>query len=279
MSECTHHCDTCAAGCGKKEQMSNKATPGELSSVKRVVAVVSGKGGVGKSTVTALLATIARRRGLRVGILDADITGPSIPRAFGLRERVTEGPDGLFPVRSKTGIEVMSVNLMLDGEDTPVIWRGPVLAGTVEQFFSNVVWDDLDVLFVDCPPGTGDVPLTVLTRLPVDAAVMVTSPQGLVSMVVEKAVRMTEMAKVPVWALVENYAYYICPQCDKKHALYGESHAAALAEKYGIDTVACLPMTSKLAGAADKGMTELFEGDWLDAVADKLLEGLDDDAR
>ena len=279
MSECTHHCDTCSAGCGRKEQMSNKATLGELSSVKRVIAVVSGKGGVGKSTVTSLLATIARRRGLRVGILDADITGPSIPRAFGLKERVTEGPDGFFPVRSKTGIEVMSVNLMLDGEDTPVIWRGPVLAGTVEQFFSNVVWDDLDVLFVDCPPGTGDVPLTVLTRLPVDAAVMVTSPQGLVSMVVEKAVRMAEMAKVPVWGLVENYSYYICPQCDKKHALYGESHAEALAQRYGIDTVARLPMTSKLAGAADKGMTELFEGDWLDAIADKLLEGLDDDAR
>lgn len=278
MSECTHHCDTCSAGCGKKNEMSKKAQMGELSSVRRVIAVVSGKGGVGKSTVTALLATIARRRGLRVGILDADMTGPSIPRAFGLHERVTEGPDGMFPVRTKTGIEVISVNSMLESEDTPVIWRGPVLAGTVEQFFSYVVWDDLDVLFVDCPPGTGDVPLTVLTRLPVDAAVMVTSPQGLVSMIVEKAVRMAEMAKVPVWGLVENYSYYICPHCDKKHALYGESHAQELALRYGIDTVARLPMSSKLSGAADKGMTELFEGDWLDAVADRLLEGLEDDA-
>ena len=278
MSACTHHCDTCGAACGKKDEMSKKASLGELSSIKRVVAVVSGKGGVGKSTVTALLATIARRRGLRVGILDADITGPSIPRAFGLRERVTEGPDGFFPVRTKTGIEVISVNLMLDQEDTPVIWRGPVLANMVEQFWSRVVWDDLDVLFVDCPPGTGDVPLTVLTRLPVDAAVMVTSPQGLVFMIVEKAVRMAQIAKVPVQALVENYSYYICPQCDKRHSLYGESKADALAAVYGIDSVARLPMSSKLSGAADKGMTELFEGDWLDEVADRLLEGLENDA-
>ncbi len=278
MSECTHHCDTCGVACGKKDEMSKKAMPGELSSVKRVIAVVSGKGGVGKSTVTALLATIARRRGLRVGILDADITGPCIPRAFGLRERVTEGPDGFFPVRTKTGIEVISVNLMLEREDAPVIWRGPVLAGTVEQFFSRVVWDDLDVLFVDCPPGTGDVPLTVLTRLPVDATVMVTSPQGLVSMIVEKAVRMAEIARVPVQALVENYSYYVCPNCDKRHALYGESKVDVIAATHGIDTVARLPMSSKLSGAADKGMTELFEGDWLDAVADRLLEGLENDA-
>ena len=275
MSECTHHCDTCAAGCGKKQDMAERLAPGELSVIKRVIAVVSGKGGVGKSTVTALLATVARRRGLRVGILDADLTGPSIPRAFGLRERVTEGPDGMFPVRTKTGIEVISVNSMLESEDTPVVWRGPVLAGTVEQFFSGVVWDDLDVLFIDCPPGTGDVPLTVLTRLPVDAAVMVTSPQGLVSMIVEKAVRMCALAKVPVAGLVENYSYYICPHCDKKHALYGESCVEALAAKHGIPATARLPMTSKLAGAADKGMTELFEGDWLDEIADRVLEGLE----
>lgn len=275
MSECTHNCATCGAGCEKQASMSKKAPLGELSSVKRVIAVVSGKGGVGKSTVTALLATIARRRGLRVGILDADITGPSIPRAFGLKEPVTEGPDGLFPVRSKTGIEIISVNSMLPDEQTPVIWRGPVLAGTVEQFWSGVVWDDLDVMFVDCPPGTGDVPLTVLTRLPVDGAVMVTSPQGLVSMIVEKAVRMADKAEVPVLGLVENYSYYICPKCDKKHALYGESRVEELAQKYGIDSVSRLPLYQKLAGAVDKGMTELFEGDWLDGLADKLLEGLE----
>ena len=275
MSECTHHCDTCQSNCGSRETKSKKLAPNGLSNIKRVVAVVSGKGGVGKSTVTTLLAIIARRRGLRVGILDADITGPSIPRAFGLKEPVTEGPDGLFPVRTKTGIEVISVNSMLPSEDTPVTWRGPVLAGTVEQFWNGVVWDDLDVLFIDCPPGTGDVPLTVLTRIPVDAAVMVTSPQGLVSMIVEKAVRMAEKAAVPVLGLVENYSYYICPNCDKQHTLYGESHADELAARFAIDTVARLPMSSKLSGAFDKGMTELFEGDWLDAVADRLLEVLE----
>lgn len=279
MSECTHHCDTCGNACGKQSEMREKAPLGELSSVRRVVAVMSGKGGVGKSTVTTLLAVMARRRGLRVGILDADLTGPSIPEAFGLKEMVTEGPDGFFPVNSKTGIEVMSINLMLPDKESPVIWRGPVLGGTVEQLWSHTVWDDLDVLFVDCPPGTGDVPLTVLTRLPVDMAVLVTSPQSLVGMIVEKAVHMAEKIGVPVAALVENYSYYICPHCDAKHTLYGESHVEAAALKHGIDTVAKLPMNMKLSGAMDKGMVELFEGDWLDAVANRILEGLDDDAQ
>lgn len=246
----------------------------DLSTVRRTVAVVSGKGGVGKSTVTALLAVLARRMGLRVGVLDADLTGPSVPRAFGLTGRVQEGPDGLFPIRTKTGIEVMSMGLLLPQEDSPVIWRGPVLAGTVRQFFSKVIWDDLDVLFVDCPPGTGDVPLTVLGELPVDTAVMVATPQDLVSMIVEKAFRMAHAMQVPVAGLVENMSYYICPCCGKAHALFGESRTGALTAAYGVDTVVKLPITPKLSGAGDCGTIELFEGDWLDALAEKLFGDL-----
>ncbi len=279
MRECTHHCESCAGECESRDRMLKKAPLGELSSVKRVIAVMSGKGGVGKSTVTALLAVLARRKGLRVGILDADVTGPSIPRAFGLTERVTEGPDGFFPVRTKTGIEVMSVNLMLENEQSPVIWRGPVLSGLVERFWSGTVWDDLDVLLIDCPPGTGDVPLTVLSRLPVDGAVLVGSPQGLVSMIVEKAMRMCEQTEVPVWGMAENFSYYLCPNCQKKHALYGESKLAALAARYGIPATGALPLSSKLTGAVDKGLCELFEGDWLDRIADFVLEGLEDDTQ
>ena len=279
MSECTHHCESCKSGCHKQDAMAQKAPLGELSSVRRVIAVMSGKGGVGKSTVTALLAVLARRRGLRVGILDADITGPSVPRAFGLSERVSEGPDGYFPVRTKTGIEVMSVNLMLEREDTPVIWRGPVLAGLVERFWSGTVWDDLDLMLIDCPPGTGDVPMTVLSRLPVDGAVLVTSPQGLVSMIVEKAVHLCERAEVPVWGMAENFSYYVCPDCGEKHPVYGASSVQALAERHGVQATAKLPMSPKLTGAMDKGMCELFEGDWLDGLLEILLEGLEDDTQ
>ncbi len=279
MSECTHHCESCASGCNKRDAMQKKAPLGELSEVKRVIAVMSGKGGVGKSTVTALLAVLARRQGLRVGILDADITGPSIPRAFGLTQRVSEGPDGFFPVRTKTGIEVMSVNLMLQDEQTPVIWRGPVLAGLVERFWSGTVWDDLDILLIDCPPGTGDVPLTVLSRLPVDGAVIVTSPQGLVSMIVEKAVHLCERTEVPVLGMVENFSYYVCPHCEKKHPVLGESHVQALAERHGVACASALPLSSKLTGAMDRGMCELFEGDWLDALCECLLEGLKHDTQ
>ena len=275
MSNCTHHCDTCQENCNSRARVSEKAPLGELSSVKRVYAVVSGKGGVGKSMVTALLATMAQRRGLRTAILDADMTGPSIPRAFGLKERIEQGPDGFFPVRTKTGIEVMSVNLMLERPDQPLVWRGPLLADLAVQFWSNTVWDDLDVMFIDCPPGTGDVPLTVLQKLPVDGVIMVTSPQELVSMIVEKAFVLCDKLNVPIKGLVENYSYYICPHCDAKHTVYGESHVEELAAAHGIDAVARLPFNPKLAGAADRGMTELFEGEWLDELCEKLLEGLE----
>ncbi len=279
MSECTHHCESCTVGCDRQGAMSQKAPLGELSSVRRVIAVMSGKGGVGKSTVTALLAVLARRQGLRVGILDADITGPSIPRAFGLHERVTDGPDGFFPVRTKTGIEVMSVNLMLENESAPVIWRGGLLANMVERFWSGTVWDDLDLMLVDCPPGTGDVPMTVLSRLPMDGAVLVTSPQGLVSMIVEKAVHLCERTEVPVYGMVENFSYYVCPECGKNHPVYGQSRVAQQAQRHGVKAVAALPMSPKLTGAMDKGMCELFEGAWLDELGRILWEGLEDDTQ
>lgn len=246
----------------------------EYSSVKRTVAVISGKGGVGKSTVTTLLAILARRMGLRVGILDADLTGPSIPRALGVMGEVEKGPDGLFPLMSKTGIEIMSINLLLPSEETPVIWRGPVIAGTVKQFFTDVVWDDLDVLLIDCPPGTGDVPLTVLKELPVDAAVAVTTAQELVSMIVEKSVKMAKMMGVPILGIVENMSTYVCPECGKTHPVFGDSGIEAFAEHLGIPVVSRLPIHTKLAAAADKGMMELFEGDWLDALAERLFGDL-----
>lgn len=273
MSECTHNCNSCAESCSSRSTP-QKAPFNELSSVRRTVAVISGKGGVGKSTVTVLLAILARRMGLRVGILDADITGPSIPRALGVSGRVEESPDGLYPLCSKTGIEVMSVNLLLPEETTPVVWRGPVVAGTVRQFFTNVVWDDLDVLLIDCPPGTGDVPLTVLGELPIDAAVAVTAPQGLVNSVVEKSLRMAQKLNIPIAGIVENLSAYICPDCGKTHPLFGDGSTAALAERYCVPQVAKLPIHPKLAAASDKGMCELFEGDWLDALAEELFGGL-----
>lgn len=252
----------------------DKAAWNDLSGARRVIAVISGKGGVGKSTVTALLAVLARRMGLRVGVLDADLTGPSIPRLLGVRGRAEEGPDGLFPLRSGTGIEVMSVNLLLPTEETPLVWRGSVLAGTVRQLFTGVVWDDLDLLLIDCPPGTGDVPLTVLGELPVDAAVIVSTPQDLVCLAVEKSLQMAQKLQIPIAGIVENMSCYTCPECGRAHPLFGESRAGALAAKYGAGQVVKLPLTSKLAGAADTGMTELFEGEWLDALAESLFGDL-----
>lgn len=256
------------------EKRADKAAWNDLSGARRVIAVISGKGGVGKSTVTALLAVLARRMGLRVGVLDADLTGPSIPRLLGVRGRAEEGPDGLFPLLSGTGIEVMSVNFLLPTEETPLVWRGSVLAGTVRQFFTGVVWDDLDVLLIDCPPGTGDVPLTVLGELPVDAAVVVSAPQDLVCLAVEKSLQMAQKMRIPIAGIVENMSCYTCPACGGTHPLFGESRAGALAAKYGVGQVIKLPLTSKLAGAADTGMTEFFEGDWLDALAESLFGDL-----
>ncbi len=246
------------------------------SSVKNVIAVVSGKGGVGKSLVTSLMSVIMQRRGHRAAILDADITGPSIPRTFNIRGKASVGEVGsegeqlIFPVNTKTGIQVMSVNLLLEDDTDPVVWRGPVLAGTVTQFWSDVLWEDVDYMFVDMPPGTGDVPLTVFQSLPVKGIIVVTSPQELVGMIVEKAVKMAELMNIPVLGLVENMSYFECPDCHARHNIFGESHIEEIAGNYDIENVAKMPMDPRLSAAVDAGLIELFDGDWLDGMADAL---------
>ena len=272
MSEnCTHNCSTCGKDCGSRnEPQSLIETPHELTKVKKIIGIVSGKGGVGKSMVTSLLTVSMQRKGFSTAILDADITGPSIPKAFGIKERPDGSDIGLFPVKSKLGTKIMSINLLLENDTDPVIWRGPVIAGTVKQFWTDVVWGDVDYMFVDMPPGTGDVPLTVFQSLPIDGIVVVTSPQELVEMIVGKAVKMAEMMNIPVLGIVENMSYFECPDCGKKHSIFGESRIDSLAEKCGIGTVSKLPIDSRLAQSCDKGMIELFEGDWLDNMADKI---------
>ena len=269
MSECTHDCSTCSENCAERET-DFRAKPHELSSVKKVVAVLSGKGGVGKSLVTSLLAVNAMRRGDHAAILDADITGPSIPNAFGVHEKATGNELGIFPSRSKLGIDMMSINLLLENETDPVIWRGPIVAGTVKQFWSDVIWKDVDVMFIDMPPGTGDVPLTVFQSLPIDGVVVVTSPQELVGMVVQKAVNMANMMHIPVLGVVENYSYFECPDCGKRHNLFGDSHIDQVAAENGIETVCRIPINPKLAAACDAGLIELYEGDWLNELSAKI---------
>ena len=243
----------------------------EQSNVKKVIGVVSGKGGVGKSSVTSMLAVATRRMGYKVAILDADVTGPSIPQAFGIKEKATGTDEMIFPVESKTGITVMSVNALLADTTDPVVWRGPVLSGVIEQFWNNVVWGDIDVMFVDMPPGTGDVALTVFQSLPLDGIVIVTSPQELVSMIVEKAVKMAQMMNVPVIGIVENMSYFVCPDCGSRHRIFGESHLDKIADKYHIGSMAEIPMNTRIAAACDKGTIELFDGDWLDGMVEACL--------
>jgi Mrp family chromosome partitioning ATPase len=247
--------------------------PHQLSSVKHIIGVVSGKGGVGKSLVTSMLAVLMQRRGYKVGILDADITGPSIPKAFGLDKPVEGDGTGMIPPSTNTGIDVMSVNLLLDDVTRPVIWRGPVIAGTVKQFWTDTIWSNIDYLFVDCPPGTGDVPLTVFQSLPLDGIVIVSSPQDLVSMIVSKAANMAQMMNIPVIGLVENLSYVLCPDCGKQINIFGESHIEEVADKFGYELLAKIPMDSKLAALCDKGCIEMMENDYLAAAADKI-EGL-----
>lgn len=242
------------------------------SNVKKMIGVISGKGGVGKSSVTSMLAVAARRMDYEVAILDGDITGPSIPKAFGLQEKAQGSEMGIFPVVSKTGIKTMSVNSLLDDVTDPVVWRGPILSGVIEQFWNEVIWEDVDIMFVDMPPGTGDVALTVFQSLPLDGLVIVTSPQELVSMIVEKAVKMANMMQVPIVGIVENMAYFTCPDCGKKHLLFGESHVEDVAKKFGIETISQLPMNPKIAAACDRGMIELFEGNWLDDMVEACLK-------
>ena len=271
MSECTHDCSTCGQNCGQRtEPESLLQKPHEQSHIKKVIGVCSGKGGVGKSMVTSLLAVAMQRMGLKVGILDADITGPSIPREFGLKQRAEGNDTGIFPVRTTTGIDVMSLNLLLPNDSDPVAWRGPIIAGAVTQFWTDVIWGDKDVLFIDMPPGTGDVMLTVCQSIPVDAAVLVSTPQELVGMIVEKSIKMVDMLNIPVIGLVENMSYVQCPDCGKKISVFGESHVDAIARQYGIPHTAALPIDRKLAASADKGMIELTNGDWLDEIANAI---------
>ena len=276
MSECTHDCSTCSAKCGHQDKQSLLEEMHKGSSVKKVIAVMSGKGGVGKSMVTALLAVIAQRAGYKTAILDADVTGPSIPKAFGIKEKAMGNDEGILPVESRTGIKMMSVNLLLEEENTPVVWRGPVIAGTVKQFWTDVLWGDLDIMFIDMPPGTGDVPLTVFQSVPVDAAVVVTTPQALVGMIVEKAMNMANMMNIPVAGLVENMSYALCPDCGKHVEVFGESHVQETADRFNTEVLAKLPINLKLAAACDAGLIELFEGDWLDEAIKKLLAGIAD---
>jgi len=272
MSEnCSHNCSTCSSNCSsRKEPQSLLENPHELSNIKKVIGIVSGKGGVGKSLVTSMLAVEMMRRGEKVGIIDADVTGPSIPKAFGVKQKAESSEIGLFPVESKLGVKLMSVNLLLEKDTDPVIWRGPVIAGMVKQFWTDVVWGDVDYMFVDMPPGTGDVPLTVFQSLPLDGIVVVASPQELVGMIVEKAVNMAKIMNIPVLGIVENMSYFQCPDCGKKHSIFGESKIDELAERYAIDSVSKIPIDSKLAAACDKGMIELFAGDWLVGLSDKI---------
>ena len=262
-------CEGCPSkakgGSGIAKEPMNKA-----SNVKKVIGVVSGKGGVGKSFVTSSLACAMNKAGYKVGIMDADITGPSIPKMFGVHGQVYGTEDGMVPMAAENGIKIMSVNLLLDNEEDPVIWRGPVIAGTVKQFWTDVIWGDLDYLFVDMPPGTGDVALTVFQTIKLDGIIIVTSPQELVSMIVEKAVNMAKLMDVPVLGLVENFSYIQCPDCGKRISVFGESHVEEVAEHYGIPVLGQLPIDPKLAAACDKGMLELFEGDWLDYAADVI---------
>lgn len=271
MSEnCTHNCETCGESCASRQQSPAdfREPPHELSSIKKVVGVVSGKGGVGKSMTAAMLAVLLNRRGRHTAVLDADVTGPSIPRLFGLHGRARADDLGLYPVRTRTGIDVMSVNLLLDHESDPVVWRGPVIAGAVKQFWQEVIWRDVDFLFVDMPPGTGDVPLTVFQSLPVDAVVIVTSPQELVSMIVEKAVKMTAMLNLPVVGVVENMSYFKCPDCGKEHNIYGRSVINQVAAKYGIEIVERLPIDPAIANAVDDGKVDTLPGEYVSEICD-----------
>lgn len=272
MSDCnSSNCGSCSSNCSdRKAEPDFTVQPHEMSSIKKVIGVVSGKGGVGKSMVTSLMAVTMQRRGYSAAILDADITGPSIPKSFGIKEKAQGSDMGLFPVKSNSGIDIMSINLLLGDETDPVVWRGPVIAGTVKQFWSDVIWNDVDFMFVDMPPGTGDVPLTVFQSLPVDGIIIVTSPQELVSMIVGKAVKMAKMMNIPILGLVENMSYFVCPDCNKQYQIFGESKIEEIAAKFEIETTAKLPINPKLAAACDKGMIELFEGDWLDNIADLL---------
>src|SRR5690554_6887253 len=266
---CNVSCNTCNEDCSdrKEEKQDFSENPHELSRIERVIGIISGKGGVGKSLITSMLAVMMNRRGYHTAILDADLTGPSIPMAFGIKGKAMGNQQGLLPMKSKTGIDIMSINLLLEQETDPVIWRGPIIANTVKQFWKEVIWKDVDYMFIDMPPGTGDVPLTVFQSIKVDGIIVVTSPQELVSMIVSKAVKMAEMMDIPIIGLVENMSYFKCPDNDKEYQIFGDSHIEEIAENHNLKVLARLPIDPKISAACDKGMIELFEGTWLDSTA------------
>ena len=272
-TNCSHNCAECHSDCNERTAPQSLLEPlNKNSSVKKVIGVVSCKGGVGKSLVTSMLAVLAQRKGYQAAILDADITGPSIPKVFGVHGKVFGNEAGIFPAESKCGTKIMSINLLLANEGDPVVWRGPVIAGAVKQFWSEVNWEQVDYMFVDMPPGTGDVPLTVFQSLPLDGIVVVTSPQELVEMIVEKAVKMAGLMDIPVLGLVENMAYFECPSCHDKHYIFGQSHIDELAERYQIKSTAQLPLAPALADLCDHGNIEAFEGNWLDNILERITE-------
>lgn len=273
MAGCSQDCNSCGESCPSRNNPKDFIEKlNELSSVKRVIGVVSGKGGVGKSMITSMLAVLFNRRGYKTAVLDADITGPSIPKAFGIKEKAKGCDLGLLPVKSKKGIDIMSVNLLLPNETDPVVWRGPVIGGTVKQFWTDTIWKDIDYMFVDMPPGTGDVPLTVFQSIPVDGIVIVTSPQELVSMIVGKAVKMAKMMNIPILGVVENMSYFECPDCGKRHSIYGESHIESVAQELSVPLIGRLPIDPQVAKCADTGTIELFNGTYLDETADVIEE-------
>ena len=273
MSDCTHDCSTCGEACASREQESFKKPLREGASVKKVIAVVSGKGGVGKSLVTSLLASEMQRRGHNCAVLDADITGPSIPKSFGITEHATGTDEYIIPVSTYTGLQIMSINLILQDEREPVVWRGPVIAGAVTQFWTDVLWQNVDYMFVDMPPGTGDVPLTVFQSLPVDGIVIVTTPQDLVGMIVAKAVKMAELMNVPVLGIVENMSYFKCPDCGKEYSIFGDSKVEQEAREFGIEHFVCLPIDPVVAAMVDAGEVEHVSGENIAPLVDVIEKG------
>ena len=271
-ASCSGNCDSCGESCSSRSPESLLAPANKLSNVKHVIAVVSGKGGVGKSTVTSMMAVAMNKLGYKTAILDADITGPSIPQAFGLHQRADGDGEYIYPVKTKMGIEVMSVNLLLEDETQPVVWRGPVIAGVVKQFWNEVVWNDVDYMFVDMPPGTGDVPLTVYQSIRLDGIVIVTSPQELVSMIVAKAANMAKLMNIPILGIVENMSYVKCPDCGKEIKIFGEGNTAETAKELGVPVLAKIPFDRELSKLCDNGCIELYEGDWMNEAAEKLLK-------
>ena len=272
MSECNHNCSSCSANCSERTAESFLKPLREGASVKKVIGVVSGKGGVGKSLVTCLMASEMQRRGFNAAVLDADITGPSVPKSFGVHEHCLGTEEYLIPVQTHTGVQLMSINLILQNETEPVVWRGPVIAGAVTQFWTDVMWQDVDYMFVDMPPGTGDVPLTVFQALPIDGIVIVTTPQDLVGMIVEKAINMANLMNVPVLGIVENMSYFKCPDCGKEHTIFGESKVEALAKQHNIPTFAKLPIDPAVAAKVDAGKVEAVSGELVSAMMDVIVK-------